>query len=324
MKRRDVIAGIGSATAAFLPLAARAQQKPLPVLGFLASTALAQIGDHIAGMRQGLGEAGFVERQTIAIEYRSADDAYDRLPALAADLIARKVDVIVAQALPAARAAKAASATLPIVFGVGIDPVAEGLVASLARPGGNLTGVTLQNIDLVAKRFGLMTELAPKARLIALLVNPNVPTTWTGSVEDAARAKGIRLLIVKAATPGEIDAAFATMAQQRADALLIGGDAFLARRPQIAELALRHSIPTLSTLRECAVVGGLASYGSSIKDAYRVIGTMAGRILKGAKPAEIAVQQAVRFEMVLNMRTARALGLDIAPLLLAQADEVIE
>lgn len=325
MRRRKFISLLGGATVAW-PLAVRAQQKPLPVLGFLGTSSPGGISPpQIPSFLKGLGEAGYVEGQNLAIAWRWADGAYDRLPALAADLVNAKVDVIVAQGPPAARAAKAATTVLPIVFGVGIDPVAEGLVTSLARPGGNLTGVTLLNADLVAKRFGLMTELAPKARLIALLVNPTSPNPWIGSVEDPARAKGVRLLMLKAATDGEIDAAFAMMVQERAEALVLGEDVFLsARGAMIAELALRHRIPTMGFLRHFPDLGGLASYGTPIGDAYRLIGTMAGRILNGARPADLPVQQPVKFEFVINMKTAQALGLTIPPMLLAQADEVIE
>jgi putative tryptophan/tyrosine transport system substrate-binding protein len=210
------------------------------------------------------------------------------------------------------------------VFGVGIDPVAEGLVAGLARPGGNLTGVSLLNSDLTAKRFGLMTELAPKARLIAMLVHPKNANPWIGRVEDLARAKGVRLLILKAATVGEVDQAFATMAQEGVKALVLGDGTFLGSGAQVVELALRHRLPTMGLARRFVEAGGLASYGTNIGDAYRLVGTMAGQILKGMKPADLAVQQAVRFEMVLNMKTATALGLDIPPLVLARADEVIE
>jgi putative ABC transport system substrate-binding protein len=323
MKRRPLIAGICAALAA-APLSARAQRTPMPVVGFLASIEPTRVGQQLTGIRQGLGDAGYVEGKTLAIEIRSAEGLYDRLPGMAADLVARKVDVIIAQGPPAARAAKAATATVPIVFGVGVDPVAEGLVASLARPGGNLTGVTLLNSELMAKRFAVMLELAPKARLIALLVNPTMANPWIASVEDLARARGVRLLIVKASTPGEIDATFATMAREGAEALVVGEDTFLSGRRQIAELALRHRLPSISLLRSYPEIGGLASYGTNLTEAYRQIGTMAGRILKGANPADIAVQQAAKFEMVLNLKTARALGVEIAPLMLARADEVIE
>ena len=323
MRRREFIAGVGGVMVAW-PLSARAQQKPMPVIGFLGSSSLNQTLVQVDAFKQGLSEAGFVEGRSVTIEYRWAEGSYDRLPAMATELVARKVNVIVAQAPPAARAAKAATTTIPVVFGVGIDPVAEGLVASLARPGGNLTGVTLLSADLMAKRYGLMTELAPAARLIALLVNPNVPNPWIGSVEDLTRAKGVRLLVLKAATDGEIEAAFAVMMQERAEALVVGEDTFLALRPKIPELALRHRIPTMGLLRGFPAIGGLASYGTSIRDAYRLIGVTAAKILKGAKPADLAVQQPTKFELVLNLNTARALGLAIPLIVLAQADEVIE
>lgn len=323
MKRRPFIAGIGAAMAAS-SLSAHAQRRPMPVVGFLAASALDQVGAQLTGIRQGLADAGYVEGRTLGVDYRAAEGVYDRLPGLAADLVARKVDVIIAQGPPAARAAKAATTTLPIVFGVGVDPVAEGLVASLARPGGNLTGVALLNAELMVKRFGLILELVPKARLIALLVNPTVANPWIGDVEDLARAKGVRLLIVKASNPGEVDAAFATMAQERAEALVVGDDPFLSNTRQPAQLALRHRLPSIGFLRRHAELGVLASYGTNLTEAYRQIGAMAGRILKGANPADLAVQQPVKFEMVINLKTARAIGLTIAPLLLAQADDVIE
>ncbi len=322
MRRRTLAAAFGGVLA--LPALVRAQRKPMPTVGLLASVGLARTGEHLTGIRQGLGDAGYVEGDALALEYRSAEGVYGRLPGMAADLVARKVDVIIAQGPPAARTAKAATTTLPIVFGVGVDPVAEGLVASLARPGGNLTGVTLLSSELTAKRFALLLELAPEARLIALLVNPTVANPWIGGVEDLARARGVRLLMAKASNPSEIDAAFATIAREHAEALVLGEDTFLATRQQIAELALRHRLPSISLLRSYAELGGLVSYGANLTAAYRQIGAMAGRILKGANPADLAVQQPIKFETVLNLKTARAIGLEIAPLVLAQADEVIE
>ncbi len=323
MKRRDFIAGVGGAAAA-LPLNVRAQQKSKAVVGYLASTLEAEAGAQLVGIRLGLADTGYLEGQNLSIEVCAAKGDYDRLPALAAELVAAKVDLIIAQAPPAAQAAKAATATIPIVFGVGSDPVASGLVASLARPGGNLTGVTLLNSDLMAKRFDLISELAPKSTRFALLVNPNTPNPWISSVQDAATKKGGQLQILKAATPAEVDAAFAAMLQLRTEALLIGEDTFLATRPQIAELALRHSLPTVGLLRSFAEIGGLVSYGTNLKDAYRQIGVYAGQILKGAKPTDLPVQRPVKFELVINLKTAKALGLTIPLPLLAQAEEVIE
>lgn len=323
MRRRAFIAGIGGAVATW-PASASAQPAKVPVIGYLGSISLTEGHEQIAGIRQGLSDAGFVEGQTVAVEYRAADGVYARLPALIAELANAKVDVIVAQGPPAARAARAANTTIPVVFGVGIDPVAEGLIASLARPGGTLTGVTMLIGDLMPKRLALLIDLAPEAQLIAVLVNPKVPNPWICSVEDLARAKGVRLLVLKASTPEEIDTAFAIMVQGRVEALIIGEDPFLALRPQIPEQALRHRIPTMGLLRGFAVAGGLATYGTNLKEAWRLVGTAAARVLKGAKPADLAVQQPTKFEMVLNLKTAKALGLTIPPLVLAQADEVIE
>lgn len=321
MKRRRFIAALGGAAAAW-PVSARAQPAKMPVIGFLGSNSAVEM--QLMGFRRGLGETGYVEGRTVAIAYRMADGVYDRLPAMTADLVSRQVAVIVAQAAPAARAAKAGTTTIPIVFGVGIDPVAEGLVASLARPGGNLTGVTLLATDLMAKRFSLMSELAPQARHFALIVNPNVPNPWIESVAEDARATKVRLLVLKAATVGEIDAAFATMVQERVDALVIGADTFLDGVPRIAALALRHRIPAMGNQRRFAEQGGLVTYGVSVTDAYRQIGAYAGQILRGAKPADLPVRRPTKFELVLNLKTANALGLAIPTALLVQAEEVIE
>ncbi|MEQ1612117.1 MAG: ABC transporter substrate-binding protein [Hyphomicrobiaceae bacterium] len=306
------------------PFGADGQQPRQPVIGFLAAAPPAITVEHLAGIRQGLAEAGYVDGQNLSIEHRTAEGVYNRLPGLAADLVARRIDVIIAQSPPAAHAAKAATGTIPIVFGVGIDPVAEGLVTSLARPGGNLTGVTLLSSDLMAKRLALICEMVPQARLIALLLNPSSPNPWISGVEEVARAKGVRLLILKAATPAEIETAFTAMAQQQVQALVIGEDTFLAQREQIADFALRSKIPSIGILRRFAESGGLVSYGTNLKDAYRQIGVYAGQILKGAKPADLPVQQPIKFEMTINLKTAKALGIEIAPLLLARADEVIE
>jgi putative tryptophan/tyrosine transport system substrate-binding protein len=324
MKRRNFIMLAGAAMSAW-PLTAGAQQKLVPVIGFLGSSSLTTNTEQLAGIRQGLAETGFIEGQNLAIEYRWAEGVYDRLPPLAAEFVARNVDVIIAQAPPAARAAKAATSTIPVVFGVGTDPVAEGLVASLARPGGNLTGVTLLSADLMAKRLNLIAELAPGARRFAVLTNPNNPNPWIGAMQETARKKGVELQILTAATAVEIDAAFAAMTQMRAEALVLGDDTFFSLQyTQILALASHNRMPSIGFLRRFAETGGLISYGTSLKDAYRKIGLHAGQILKGAKPADLAVQQPTKFEMVLNMKTAKALGLTIPPLVLAQADEVIE
>jgi putative ABC transport system substrate-binding protein len=315
--------GIGGAVAAW-PVPVRAQQKSKPVLGFLASNALAEIQPLIAGMRRGLAEAGYVEGQSLAITFRSADGDYSRLPALAAELVDTKVDVIFAQGPPAAHAAKAVTTSVPTVFTVGTDPVASGLVASFARPGGNLTGIAMFMTDLVAKRFSLLIELLPQARHFALLVNSSFPSPFVGSVEEIARTKGVRLLILKVSTDSEVDAAFSTMKTERVEAFITGQDPFLGLRPKIPEMALRHAIPMMGFIRVNAELGAVASYGIDLVDAFRITGTMAGRILKGDKPGDLAVQRPTRFEMVLNLKTARALGISVPPSVLAEADEVIE
>jgi putative ABC transport system substrate-binding protein len=325
MRRRDFITLLGS-TAATWPLAARAQQPALPVVGFLRSTVAAGSEYLVTAFLQGLGEAGFVEGQNVAIEYRWADDQRDRLSGLAADLTRRQVTVIVANGV-AAPAVKAATATIPIIFVVGGDPVRMGLVASLSRPGGNVTGVVFTTTDLAAKQLGLLHELVPKAAVIAALWDPNQPEVELElrEVEAAGHAIGRQLLIVKAASEREFNAAFATMVQAGAGALLVGGGSvFLARRRQLAALAVRHALPASYVSRDYAEVGGLMSYGPSQSDAYRRAGIYAGRILKGAKPADLPVELATKFELVINLATAKGMGLDIPPMLLARADEVIE
>jgi putative ABC transport system substrate-binding protein len=324
MQRRDIISLLGGAAVAW-PFALRAQQKAMPVIGFLIINSPDYMAPSLPAYREGLNETGYVEGQNLAIEYRYAEGSYDRLPGLAADLVSRKVDLIIAQAPPSARAAKNATSTIPIVFSVGSDPVAEGLVASLARPGGNPTGVSFLASDLTAKGLELLSELIPQARLIALLVNPNNPNPWIGEVQETARAKGVRLQILKAATESEIDAAFATIVQLHADALIVGDDSFLgARREQIAALALRHRVPAIAQIREFAEAGLLISYGSSRAAVYRQVGVYAGKILKGAKPADLPIQQPTIFELVINLKTAKALSLTVPQSVLVQADEVIE
>jgi putative tryptophan/tyrosine transport system substrate-binding protein len=324
MRRRDFITFLGGAM--IVPRGLSAQQKAMPVIGFLGFGSPGPVrAPYLAAFRQGLSEAGYIEGQNLAIEYRWAEGNPDRLPALAADLVGRKVDVIVTQGgtLPALTA-KGATSTIPIVFAGG-DPVEQGLVSSFARPGGNLTGFTFFLVELVPKRLELLSELVPEARVIALLVNPRGPSSWLGDVQQAARTKGVQLPILKAATGSEIDAAFASLVELHAGALLVGPDPFFSdRREQLVTLASRHALPTSYECRESVVAGGLISYGPSLTAAYRQVGIYVGKILKGAKPADLPVQQPTTFELVVNLKTAKALGLTVPPSILARADEVIE
>jgi putative ABC transport system substrate-binding protein len=305
----------------------RAQQKAMPVIGYLISGSPGSNAPNVAAFREGLTEAGYVEGQNLAIEYRWAEGRYDRLPGLAADLVGRNADVIVTSAAPGIQAAKSATSTIPIVFIGGGDPVASGLVASLARPGGNLTGISIMSTELNPKRLDLLSYLVPQARVIALLVNPNSAITESTIrlVEEAAHAKGVQLLILKAGAEGELDAAFATLLQQQAGAFLQGSDPFFAsRRDQLIALASRHAVPAMYESREFAVAGGLSSYGPSFTAVFRQAGIYAGKILKGAKPADLPVEQPTKFELVINLKTANALGLTVPQSILARADEVIE
>src|SRR5215471_15293761 len=307
MRRREFIAVAGSAAATWT-LAVRAQQKAMPVIGVLNPGSPSPSAPLMAAFRQGLSEAGYVEGQNVAIEYRWAEGNYDRLPALAADLVGRKVDLIMASSPPSALAAKCATSTIPIVFRSGADPVGDGLVASLARPGGNLTGISNLADELTAKRLELLSELVPQARQIALLVNPNNGTAERviRDMQEAARTKELQLHILKAGSESEIDGAFATLVQQHASALVVGGDPFLTgRRQQLVALASRHAVPSIYAWREFTASGGLISYGSSLTAALRLVGIYAGKILKGAKPADLPVEQPTRFELVINLKTAK-------------------
>jgi ABC-type uncharacterized transport system substrate-binding protein len=326
MRRREFSTLLGGAATASTvwPFAADAQQKPTPMIGYLGSATPGRGAPYVAALRQGLSETGYVQGQNLEIEARWAEGRLDRLPALAADLVGRKVDVIIAVGDPPAHAAKNATSSIPIVFIAGDDPVRQGLVASLARPGGNLTGVSLLTLELHAKRLELLSELVPQAKVIALLVNPNIAPTER-VMPEAARAKGVQLHILKASTESEIDAAFASLVQRQAGALVVNPDSFFfIRREQIVALASYLSVPAIYDLREFVTTGGLISYGPSLMAVFRQIGIYAGTILKGAKPADLPVLQPTTFELVINLKTAKALGLTIPPSILSRADEVIE
>jgi putative tryptophan/tyrosine transport system substrate-binding protein len=328
MRRREFITLLGGAATAW-PIAARAQQPTMPVIGFLHPASPDRFADRLRGFRQGLKDAGYAEGENVAIEYRWADNQFDRLPALAAELVRRQVSVIAALGGPVpALAAKAATAIIPVVFLVAEDPVKLGLVASLARPSGNLTGINFFNAELGAKRLELLRTLVPGAARVAILVNPaNAQTTETTlrDLEPAGRAMGLQLQVLNASSSRDIDKAFEALARDRPDAVFVSLDtSFADRRVQLVHLASRHVIPATYALRDFVEAGGLMSYGTNFVDAYRQAGAYTGRILKGAKPADLPVVQSSKFELVINAQTARMLGLDVPPSLLARADEVIE
>jgi putative ABC transport system substrate-binding protein len=326
MRRREFLTLIGGAAA--WPLTARAQQPGMPVIGFLNAASARSYAPQLAAFLKGLGETGYVEGRNVAIEYRWAEDRSDRLPAMAADLVQKRVAVIAATSTPAALAAKAATTTIPIVFEIGSDPVRLGLVASLNRPGGNVTGVTLTNLEVTPKRLQLLHELVPTARVMALLVNPTNPALAgrnAKEVQAAARMLGLELHVVDASTERDFDAVFAKLIELRAGGLVIGGDPFLiGQSEQLAALALHHAVPAIFEDREFVVAGGLMSYGGSFTESYRLAGNYTGRILKGDKPADLPVQQGTKIEMYINLKTANALGLNVPNTLIGRANDVIE
>jgi putative ABC transport system substrate-binding protein len=330
MQRREFFTLMGGAAVAPMlsPLASRAQQPAMPVIGFLSARSPAEAASVLSAFRQGLGETGYFEGKNVIIEYRWAEGRYDRLPALAAELIGRRVAVIAATGgEPSPLAAKAATANIPIVFTIGGDPVEAGLVASLNRPGGNITGTTIMGVELGPKRLDIVRQLVPNAVAIAMLVNPDfkLAAAEVRNVQEAARPLGIPVMVLNASTESEIDAAFRTIVQQKADALIIGTDPFLlGQRDQLVRLAARYSVPTIYFSREFVDAGGLLSYGPSIANGYRQAGVYTGRILGGAKPAELPVLRPTSFQLFINLKTAKVLGLTIPTMLLALADEVIE
>jgi putative ABC transport system substrate-binding protein len=327
MRRREFITLLGG-TAATWPFAVRAQQQAAPVIGFLNSASPEAWENYVAGFRAGLKEAGYVDGQNVTVEFRWAEGHYDRLPGMAADLVRRKVAVLVATGgEPSVLAAKAATTTIPIVFTSGIDPVRAGYVSSLSHPGGNMTGVNMFSASVESKRLGLLRALERGVKLIAVILNPRRQqhAEQRGEVEEAARAIGQQINLLLASNENELEAAFATAAQLRAGAILVGGDPFLnSQRNKIVALAARHAIPAIYEQREAALAGGLMSYGTNLSEAYRQAGAYAGRILKGEKPGELPVVQSTKFEFVINLKTARALGIEVPPNLSAEADEIIE
>jgi putative ABC transport system substrate-binding protein len=328
MRRREFIKVFAGSAIAW-PLAARAQQPKMPVIGFLCAASSGSFARLVDAFRQGLRETGYVEGQNVAVEYQWADGRYERLPAMADDFVRHKATVIVsAGGIPAALAAKAATTSIPIIFFSGANPVELGLVGSLNRPGGNLTGVTTLSLEVGAKRVELLHELVPTATNMAFLVNPTTPTYAEAATKDtqaAAHALGLQLHILHASTEHEIDSAFATLTERHVQALVIGGDNFFnSRSEQLAALALRHNVAAIYQYRAFAAAGGLLSYGGSITESYRQIGIYTGRILRGEKPADLPVQQSTKVELIVNLKTAKALGLTVPPQIVARADEVIE
>jgi ABC-type uncharacterized transport system substrate-binding protein len=325
MKRREVIALLGAAAA--WPLVARAQQPGMPVIGFLVAGSSAANRQQVGAFREGLKDAGYVDGQSVTIEYRFLEGQFDRFPALISELVRRPVSALAVTSVAGARAAKQATATIPVVFSVGEDPVVAGIVESLNRPGGNLTGVYQFTTGLEAKRLGLLHEMVPRAATIAVLVHPNFSSAEVQlrDVQEAAPQLGVRLVVVRANAESEFEAAFATLVRERAQALLVCASPFFnARRQQLVVLAARHALPAIYEWRDFAEAGGLMSYGTVLADAYRQAGVYTGRVLKGARPADLPVVQVARFEFVINLSTAKALGIEVPPTLSARADEVIE
>jgi len=327
MRRREFINLLGSAAVTW-PLSAHAQQVAMPLIGFVSGVSPGPFAQRLAAFRKGLNDTGAIEGRNVAIEYRWAEGQYDRLPALATDLVGREVVAIIAYTDAAAQAAKAATTTIPIVFLVGTDPVRLGLVKSLARPSGNITGVSWFGVDLVPKQLSLLHELVPNAGVIALLVDSNAPDAASrvrSEMQEAARTLGLTLIVLNVGTAGDIDSAFASLVRERASALVVSSGAFLlSRRNQIIALAARHAVPTIYGFREYSTDGGLISYGNDISDAFRRAGVYTGRILKGDKPADLPIERTTKFELVINLKTAKALGLTIPMSLLGRADELIE
>jgi putative ABC transport system substrate-binding protein len=327
MRRREFISFIGAAAVSWPP-AARAQQLAMPVIGYLDTASASATAHLVEAFRKGLSAAGYVESSNVTIEYRWAEGNYEKLPSLASDLVRRNVAVIAALNTPSILAAKAATKTIPIVFGTGVDPVKLGLVESLNRPGGNVTGVTQLNIEMEAKRVHFLHELAPSAGTIALLINPSNPVfseAATASAKNATRVLGLNLWVLNASNPGELDTAFATLAEHRLRLLLVNGDPFfVAQREQLVALAARYALPTLYHRREFTAIGGLMSYGPPLSEAYYQVGQYTGRILMGEKPSDMPVSQSTKFDLVINLKAAKALGIELPQTLLAFADEVIE